>query len=125
MNIIKVLIEFIITFVLVFLIYYFTVTKRCKKNKKMVPVEVNLILAFYNIDIDKINIYQMVKVVNFVTSLIISIIITTISIYFDNTIIVMIFGALISILVAIICYRAIGRYYEKKSNKINEKNNRK
>lgn len=116
MNITKVLIEFIITFLIIYLIYYFVVIKKCKKNKKVIPVEVSLIMSIYKIDIKKINLYQMIKVVSLVTTFIISIIITLISIFFDNTIIVLIFGTLISILVAIICYRIIGSYYEKKSN---------
>ena len=117
MDIKKVLIEFVITFAIVYLIYYFLVIKRCKKNKNMVPAEVNLILAFYKINIKKIDVYQMVKVVSVVTTFIISTIITIISIFFDNTIILLVFGTLISILVAFICYRMIGRYYEKQSNK--------
>ncbi len=117
MDIKKVLIEFVITFIIVYLLYYFIVIKKSKKNKKLVPTEVNLILLFYKIDIKKIDVYQMVKVVSVVTSIIISLIITVISLYFKSTIIILIFGTLISILVAIICYRLIGRYYEKKSNK--------
>ena len=35
-------------------------------------------------------------------------------------IILLIFGTLLSILVAIICYRIIGKYYEKKSKKSNK-----
>ena len=116
MDIKKVLIEFIITFAIIYSIYYMIVLRKCKKNKKIVPAEVNLILMFYKIDPKKIDIYQMVKVVSLVTTFIISIIITIISVYFDSTIIKLIFGTLISILVAIICYRIIGRYYEKKSN---------
>ena len=59
----------------------------------------------------------MVKVVSFVTTCILSIIITMISVFFDSTIIILIFGTLISLSVAIICYRIIGKYYEKQSNK--------
>lgn len=117
MDIVKVLIEFVITFVIIFLLYYLFVIRKCKKNRKLVPAEVNLILFFYDIDIKKINIYQMVKVVGIVTTFIIAAIITIISAFFDNTIILLIFGTLMSILVAIICYRIIGRYYEKQSNK--------
>ena len=115
MNIIKVLIEFIVTFVIVYLFYYFFVIKKCKKNKKVVPAEVNLIIMLNNLDISKINVYEMIKVVSFVTSFIISLIITTIWIFFNNTIIALIFGTAISILVAIICYRIIGKYYKKQS----------
>ena len=119
MDITKVLIEFIATFAIIYIIYYLVVIRKCKKNNKIVPSEVNLILSFYKIDIKKIDLYQMIKVVSFVTTLIISIIITAIGIFFNSTIIILIFGALISILVAIICYRIIGRYYEKKSNEKN------
>lgn len=126
MNIIKVLIEFVITFAIVYTIYYLVILRRCKKNHKMVPTEVNLILHYYDINIKNINLYQMTKVVSLVTTIILSVIITIISIFFDNTIILLIFGALISILIAIICYRFIGSYYEKKSNEIgNKKNNKK
>ena len=116
MNIIKVLFEFVITFVIVFLFYYFFFIKKCKKNKKDVPVEVNLILSIYKINPKKINLYQMIKVVSFVTIIVLSIIITIISEFFSNTIILLVFGTLISVLVAIICYRQIGKYYEKQSN---------
>ena len=115
MDIVKVLIEFVITFVIIYLVYYFIVIKKCKKNKKLVPAEVNIILMFHKIDIDKINIYQMVKVVSLVTTIIISIIITLIGCFFSNTIILLVFGTLISLVVAIICYRIIGNYYEKQS----------
>lgn len=116
MNITKVLIEFVVTFIVVYLFYYFFVIKKCKNNKKTVPTEVNLILSIYKIDVKKINLYHMIKVVSLVTTLILSIIITAISEFFTSTIIVLIFGTLISALVAFICYRMIGNYYEKKSN---------
>ena len=124
MDVKKVLIEFVITFVTVYLVYYFLVIRKCKKDKKIVPTEVNLILSFYKIDIKKINLYQMIKVVSMVTTIIISVIITIISLFFDNTIILLVFGTLISIVVAVICYRMIGKHYEKVSNK-NKKNSRK
>ncbi len=116
MDIKKVLIEFVIAFVIIYVIYYSLIIRKCKKNKKMVPAEVNLILTFYKIDLKKVDVYQIVKVVSIVTTFILSIIITLISAFFDNTIILLIFGTLLSIVVAIICYRFIGRYYEKKSN---------
>lgn len=114
---IKVLIEFIVAFIIVYLFYYFFIIRKCKKNKKVVPSEVGLILSVHKIDIDKINLYQMIKVVSLVTTFIISSIITIISVFFDNTIILLVFGTLISVLVAIILYRIIGNHYEKISNK--------
>ncbi len=116
MNIVKVLIEFVLTFIIIYAVYYALVLRKCKKDKTKVPTEVSLILSFYKIDPKKINLYQMIKVVSIVTTFILSLIITVIGIFFDNTIILLIFGTLISVIVAIICYRIIGRYYEKKSN---------
>ncbi len=113
MDIVKVLIEFIITFIVIYLVYYLLVIRKCKKDKKLIPTEVNLILSYYEIDLKKIDVYRMVKVVSFVTTLIISVIITLISIFFDSTIILLIFGTLISLVVAVICYRMIGSHYEK------------
>ena len=117
MDIVKVLIEFIITFIAIYLVYYLLVVKKCKKNKKMIPTEVSLILIFHKIDPKKIDIVKMVKVVSFVTTFIISLIITLISVFFDNMIILLVFGTLMSLVVAVICYRMIGNHYKKLSEK--------
>ena len=117
MNMVKVLIEFVVSFIIVYLFYYFFIIKKCKKNKKIVPAEVNIILSLYKIDPDKIDLYQMIKVVSIVTTFIIALIITIISVFFNNTIIIIIFGTLISVLIAIIIYRIIGKHYEKISMK--------
>lgn len=116
MDIKMVLIEFIITFAIVYAFYYFFIIRKCQKNKRNVPAEVNLILIMYKIDHKKINIMQMIKVVSFVTTLILSIIITLISTFFESTIIILIFGTLMSLLVAIICYRFIGVHYKRISD---------
>ena len=117
MDIIKVLIEFITTFIIVHLFYYIIVIRKCKKNKKMVSAEVNLIVTLNQIDIKNIDLYQMVKVVSIVTTVIISIIITLIWQFFDNTIILLLFGSSLSVIIAFICYGIIGKYYKKKSIK--------
>ena len=113
---VKVLIEFIVSFVIVYLFYYFFIIQKCKKNKKIAPAEVNLILSLYKIDIKKIDLFKMIKEVSLVTTFILSLIITTISEFFDNKIIVLIFGTIMSLLIAFICYRMIGKRYEKISN---------
>jgi len=118
MDYTKILIEFIVTFVVVYLFYYFFVIKKCKNNKKIAPAEVNVILSLYKIDVNKIDLYQMIKVVSLVTVTVLSIIITIIGKFFNSTIIMLIFGTLISVIVAFICYRIIGKHYEKKSNSL-------
>lgn len=115
MNYTKVLIEFAITFFVIYLFYYFFVIKKCKNNKKIAPAEVNIILALYQINVNKIDLYQMIKIVSIVTVTVLSVIITIISEFFNSTIILLIFGTVISVIVAFICYRIIGKHYEKKS----------
>lgn len=117
MNYTKILIEFILTFILLYIIYYFFVIKKCKKNKNYVPAEVNIILVLHKIDYKKINLFQMINIVSLVTITILSLIITLISNFFSNAILVIIFGTIVSILVAIICYNYIGRYYKRQSMK--------
>ena len=114
MDIFKIIIEFSLTFLIIWLIYYFFIIKRCKKNKDYVPVEVNLILSLYQIDYHKIDLKKMITVVSIITTFILAIIITLISNFFNNNLIVLIFGTALSVVVAIICYNYIGRYYQKK-----------
>ena len=113
----KVLIEFFVSFIVVYMFYYLFIIRKCKKDKTKVPAEVNLIIVLNKIDPKKVDLYQMVKVVSLVTTLIITTIITAIGLFFDSTIIVLIFGTLLSVVLAILLYRIIGRYYAKISNK--------
>ena len=115
MNIVKILVEFVVAFVLVYLVYYFFIIKKCKKKKDYVPVEVNLILSIHKIDYKKINLYGMIKVVSLVTTFIIALVVTIINNFFDNTIIILIFSTIVSVLIAIIIYNLIGKHYKKQS----------
>ena len=118
----KILIEFLITFVIIYIIYYFFIIKKCKKNKEYVPAEVNLILIIHKIDYHKIELYKMIKIVSLVTVFILSVIITLISNLFDNTVIALIFGTLLSIVVAFIFYNLIGSYFKRKSLENSQRN---
>lgn len=117
MDFIKIGIEFVITFLVIWMLYYFFIIKKCKKKKNYIPVEVSLILTLHQIDYQKIDIYKMIKIVSLITTTILSIIITLISNFFSNQIIVLVFGTIISVLVAIIVYNYVGSYYKNKEKK--------
>ena len=121
MDFLKIIIEFTLTFLVIWLIYYFLIIKKCKKNKQYVPAEVNLILYLYQINYQKIDIYKMTKVVSLITTTILAVIITLMSNFFHNKIIVLIFGTIISVLVAIIVYGYVGKYYKSKENQKRKK----
>lgn len=115
MNYLKIGIVFVVSFVILYLIYYFFIIKKCKKNKNYVPVEVNLILLRYRIDIKKIDLYKMVKNVSFITVFILSMVITIVLEFSLNTVISMFMATLFSVLIALSCYEIIGRHYKIKS----------
>lgn len=115
MNFYYFLIQFVLSFTIIYFIYYFFILRKCKKDRNYVPSEVNLIIIYYHIDVKKIDIYKFVKLVSFITTLDISLTISIVGYFFNNTLISLIFGTLISLLLAIIFYRFIGSYYYKKS----------
>ncbi len=115
MNIKHVSIEFIITFVVLYAIYYFFIIRKCKKNKDYVPVEVNYILLLYKINYKKINLLSMIKVVSIITCFVLAFSITMISNTFNSIIINIIFASSASILLAIILYGIVGKVYQRKS----------
>lgn len=121
MDYLKILVEFIVIFIFLYLLYYFFIIKKCKNNNGYVPVEVNLILIIHKIDYKKINLYQMVKVVSIVTVIVISLVVTIVSNSFSNSILSILIGTVMSLLIAIVSYRIIGNYYERKSKIFSKK----
>ena len=116
-NVEKILIQFLVTFIIVFVIYYLFILLKCKKEKDYVPIEVNIILMKHRIDIKKINLYKMSKIVTIATSLILAMAITFITNLFENMILSMFLGTIISVIVAFIVYEIIGKIYERRSKK--------
>lgn len=117
MNWIKIGSVFIASFVILYSIYYFCIIKKCKKKKGYVPAEVNLILLRRNIDIKKIDLYQMIKVVSLVTVLILSLAITIVLEFSLNVVVAMFIATLLALILAYVFYDIIGKYYENKSGK--------
>ncbi len=114
----KIIIEFLILFIILYTLYYLFIIKKCKKKKKNAPIEVNIILFLHQIDAKKINLYQMIKVVGFTTVGILSFVITLVfNVFKNSTILSIIIGSIVSIIMALICYTIIGNYYERVSRK--------
>ena len=114
-EILNIMLEYIISYALVFLLYYLLfIRKKTKYNKNKVPVEYYYVISLYGLkekDIDyKIFMYMTLFVNTFI-------IVTTYIIVFkllDNWIWMVICGIVIIILLIVICYGIIGRYYQKK-----------
>ena len=112
----KFLIEFVVAFIIVFIFYYFALIRQYKKlDKKKVPTEVNLILRFRDINLEKINYKLMLILLSCVTSFIIALIITVIYKFTSSNIVIILVTVLVSLPIALVCYDLIGKYFEKQS----------
>ena len=117
MGLLKILIEFIVTFCFIYAFYYFFVIRKYQKDNKMIPIEVNIILAKNKIDYKKIDLDKMIKVVSILTSLILTISIILMSYLSKNIIVSVIVGVSLSIVISIIVYSFIGKHYKNKEKK--------
>ena len=115
MQILKILLEYIICYALVFLLYYLIfIRKKTKYNKNKVPVEYYYVISLYGLKEKDIDYKKFMYMTLFVNTFII---VTTYIIVFkllDNWIWMVICGIVIIILLIVICYGIIGRYYQKK-----------
>ena len=77
---IKYLIYFIVFFLIIYLVYYFLVVNsqikiergKSKKKKKNLPAELLLLRDYYKIDIEKIGIIRILKILNFINAFILA-----------------------------------------------------
>lgn len=79
MEILKYAIMFVIFFLVTYVIYYFLVTngqikmvRGKSKKKKELSAELILLKNYYHIDIEKIGIIKVLRIVNFINSLLIA-----------------------------------------------------
>lgn len=114
-EILNIMLEYIISYALVFLLYYLLfVRKKTKYNKNKVPVEYYYVISLYGLKEKDIDYKKFMYMTLFVNTFII---VTTYIIVFkllDNWIWMVICGIVIIILLIVICYGIIGRYYQKK-----------
>ena len=82
MEIVKYVVYFVLTFIVFYLLFYFFVVSgqiriqkgKSKKKNKNLPSEILLLRDYYKIDIDKIGIIRILKILNFVNALMLSLV---------------------------------------------------
>ena len=110
------LLGFIISFLIVYLFYLFTVilqTKRYDKFKK--SNQVMYFVKKYKIDVNKLNMKKFTNILGLTNSLIISIAFTT-TYLVDNLILQLLIGLIVLIPLIFIFYSLIGNYLKRKCN---------
>lgn len=117
-DVLWIFIEFILTFIAIYLIYYFVIIRKNKIfDPNRVPVEVNLIVMRHKIDMKKVNYVKMLRLISLVSSLDIALIVTIVFRLIDNIYLGVFISLLIIVPLSLIGYNMIGRYFEKNSPK--------
>ena len=116
------LILFIMTFMLVFIIYELFIVRKAKKSKKKKkPIEVNYLIAKYNFDLDKLNYKKLLNIISIVSAFDISLVVTIVSLL-KNFYLQLLIGFVLIMLLIIVSYDVVGRIYKKKGCCKNAKN---
>lgn len=119
-EVLNILLEYIIAYILVFILYFFIfVRKKTKYDKNKVPVEYYYLVSLYGLNEKKINYKRFIYSTAFINTFIIVTTYIIISKLLDKWIWQLLVGIIIIVLLIIICYGVMGRYYQKRGKKKN------
>ncbi len=117
-EVLNILLEYIIVYVLIFILnYLFFVRRKTKYNKNKVPVEFYYLVNLYKLDQKKINYKKFIYITAFINTFIVASTYIVIYRLLDSWIWQLVFGIIIIILLIVICYGLLGRYYQRIMNK--------
>ena len=124
----------IITILIVYIIYYFvSITRYDKaghlKNKKVtdyegLPSEVKYFIIKYNIDLDKVNLRGILKLIALVLGIDIAIVSMITLLIFKDVVLQVVVAAILIIPIYLISIKFVGKYFKKKGLVKNEQNKR-
>ena len=116
------LILFIMTFLLIYIIYELFLVRKCKKDKRRKkPIEVNYLIGKYNLDINKLNYKRLLNIISAVSAFDISLVVTIVSLL-DSFYLQLLIGFVLIMLLILVSYDIVGRIYKKKGCCKNGKN---
>jgi len=106
------LIEYLIVFIIVFFINYFLfIRNKQKYNKNRIPQELYYLKGLYNINIKKVNYKSFVWIYSLINTFIISTTYIIVVTLVNGILWQVIIGIILLVLLIIICYGLLGRYY--------------
>lgn len=114
MEIFRVLLEYVICYALVFLLYYLIfIRKKTKYDKNKIPVEYYYVLSIYKLKNKDIDYKKFMYISGFINTFIIVTTYMIVSKLLNKWFIQLLCGIVIIILLIVICYGILGRYYQK------------
>lgn len=112
------LLEYLLVFIIIFILNYFLfIWKKQKYNKNKIPQELYYLKGLYNINIKKINYKKFVWAYSLINTFIISTTYIVVVRLVNGFIWQIIIGIVLLILLIIICYGLLGRYYMQKEGR--------
>lgn len=114
-GVIGIILEYLIVFIIIFIINYFLYIRKKKRlNKNKVPVELYYLVSMYKLDINKIKYKKFLWIYSFINTFIVSTIYIIVVYLVEGFLWQLLIGTVLLILLIIICYGLLGRYYQKK-----------
>ena len=115
-EIARICLEFIIVFLVVFVLsYIFSLKKTGKYNRKKLPLNVNYLFIKYKLDIVKIGYKKILKTLIYVDSFIVSLLFT-VTRFIDNVYIRLLVCFILVFPLFAGVYHLVAKYYEKESD---------
>lgn len=113
-EVLNILLEFIIVYIVVFILYWLIfVRKKTKYNPNKVPVEFYYLVSLYRLDQNKISYKKFIYATSFINTFIIDATYMVVSKLLNKWVWQLLVGIVVIILLIIICYGILGRYYQK------------
>ena len=123
------MLDLIFSIVIIYLFYYIWIVinfdkrgnprkgkkkkKTTKETKRKMPVEVELFVTKYKIDLDKVNYRYFLQLMGLVVAFDLGIIVTIIS-YIDELWIQLLVGFVLIIVLVLLSFKLLGNYFKKK-----------
>jgi len=122
----KELILFVISFIVVFLLYQIFVVRKAKSKKKpKEPFEVTYLVSKYKLDLEKVNYKRLLRLISIVSSFDIALVVSII-VLLKNYILEIIVGFIATLVIILFSYHLVYLIYKKKGMiKDESKGNRK
>ena len=122
----KELILFVISFIVVFLLYQIFVVRKAKSKKRpKEPFEVTYLVSKYKLDLEKVNYKRLLRLISIVSSFDIALVVSII-VLLKNYILEIIVGFIATLVIILFSYHLVYLIYKKKGMIKNEsKGNRK
>ena len=125
-NFIRELILFVVSFIIVFLLYRIFIIKKAKRKKNpKEPFEVTYLVNKYKLDLERINYKRLLNVISLVSSLDIALVVVII-VLLKSFILEIIVGFISTLIIILVSYHLVYLVYKKKGMiKDESKGNRK